>query len=182
MDIRNFLQKGALKRKASDAIEADTLSKEVCNERAEEIYYNDSSEDVCDERGDEDWNERGEEVGNESLHLNVEDLDDIGKLVDNNGRINTEKLVDQQKYNLLKTHFKPPKDFKFPLRQFGKQMCGVSCSCIRGSFVYSKVDDSIWCVSCALFAENSELKACESFVNVGFRNIINPLVHSSNVL
>ena len=78
--------------KASDSIETDAQIKEVYTEKVEEI---------C----------------NESLHSNIEYFQDIG---DDNGNLEAEKLADQLKYKLLKTHTRLLKVFKFPLRQLGQ--------------------------------------------------------------
>ena len=78
-----------IKRKASDSIETDAQIKEVYTEKVEEI---------C----------------NESLHSNIKYFQDIGD--DNGNNIEAEKLADQLKYKLLKTHTRLLKVFKFPLR------------------------------------------------------------------
>ena len=104
-----------IKRKASDSIETDAQIKEVYTEKVEEI---------C----------------NESLHSNIEYFQDIG---DDNGNLEAEKLADQLKYELLKTHTRLLKVFKFPLRQVGPaNVLYISLAFIRSSIVYYKVDVS----------------------------------------
>ena len=98
-----------IKRKASDSIETDAQIKEVYTEKVEEI---------C----------------NESLHSNIEYFQDIG---DDNSNLEAEKLADQLKYKLLKTHTRLLKVFKFPLRQLGQQMCGAYLLHLLGAPLYT---------------------------------------------
>ena len=70
----------------------------------------------------------------EVLHSHIEYYQDID---DKNGRLKTEKLADQLKYKLLKTYSRLLKDFKFPLRQLGQQMCGAYLLHLLGAPLYT---------------------------------------------
>ena len=99
------------KRKASDSIETDAQIKEVYTEKIEE---------VC----------------NKSLHSNIEYFQDIG---DNNGRLQTEKLAEQLKYELLKTHPRLlAESFQVSSQAVGPaNVWCISLAFIKGSIVYS---------------------------------------------
>ena len=101
----------------------------------------------------------------------TENIDDIGLFLDN-GRFDANCLSDKQKYFLLKHHGNPPVNFEFPLTKFGKQSRKASHAHIKGTFVYSKQDDSIWCLHCALFVDFKQQKSIEKnhLVNIGFKN------------
>ena len=109
----------------------------------------------------ENYIERDEQVQDTASENDVL-FDDIGKLLDRNGKLEHSKLTDSIKYNLLKHHCCPPRDFKFPSSKFGKRMRKACHSQIKDTYVYSIVDDSIWCVCCAMFAENGKQNWYES--------------------
>ena len=132
---------------------------------------NDESDDEESENEDTFVEYETEEIndGEDLKHQEGDNFDDIGRLTNEKGKLDDTELTDSQKYS-LKHHFTPPPNFKFPLSTFRKQSRKASQPILKESYVFSAKDDSIWCVSCAVFTNISKQKLRESFANTGFKN------------
>ena len=73
---------------------------------------------------------------------------------------NLNNVTDEIKYNLLTNHFKPDSNYIFPVKFLhGKDRCLNFHWLIEYPFlVYSKINDSVCCLSCILFGENNKNK------------------------
>ena len=91
---------------------------------------------------------------------------DIGETVSLGG---LEKLFSHEKYSILKNHFKPYKTYVFP--KVHLHGCQRSCKIeyLHSSFVYSKKEDAVYCINCALFSPTDKQRALESFVTTGYK-------------
>ena len=78
-----------------------------------------------------------------------------------------DRLPDEQKYKLLKHHFRPPENFSFPdgcNRSFKNKWLETYSPWL----VYSLALDGGFCIACALFSMNRESKGI--LVNKPFKN------------
>ena len=91
---------------------------------------------------------------------------DIGEIVSLGG---LEKLSSHEKYSILKSHFKPYKTYVFP--KVHLHGCQRSCKIeyLHSRFVYSKKEDEVYCINCALFLPTDKRRALRSFVNTGYK-------------
>ena len=97
----------------------------------------------------------------------TEECDDIGLLLWQMPQHMVSKLPAELKYSLIINHFKPDHSFKFPSRYLD----GCNRSCQRKYleenpwFVYSKVEDGLFCLPCVLFSTKGDLGqfVCEKF-------------------
>ena len=80
-----------------------------------------------------------------------------------------EKLSSHEKYSILKNHFKPYKTYVFP--KVHLHGCQRSCKIeyFHSSFVYSKKEDAVHCIDCALFSPTDKRRALRSFANTGYK-------------
>ena len=102
---------------------------------------------------------------------------DIGEIVSLGG---LEKLSSHEKYSILKSHFKPYKTYIFSkVHLYG---CQRSCKIeyLHSSFVYSKKEDAVYCINCALFLPTNKRRALGSFVNNGYKGWNN--IHEKQTL
>ena len=92
---------------------------------------------------------------------------DIGEIVSLGG---LEKLSSHEKYSILKNHFKPYKTYVFP--KVHLHGCQRSCKIeyLHSSFVYSKKEDAVYCINCALFSPTDKQRALGSFANTGYKD------------
>ena len=92
----------------------------------------------------------------ESGCVNITDCDDIGLILRSFPQNHIRNLPPNSKYLIFANHFKPT---KFPSRYFDG--CNRSCQhkyLIENPwFVYSKVEDGIFCLPCVLFAAKDNL-------------------------
>ena len=87
-----------------------------------------------------------------------------------------EKLPSHEKYWILKNNFKPCKTF-VPLH--GRQRsCKIKY--LQSSFVYSKKEDAVYYINCALFLSTDKGRALGSFVNTGYKGWSN--IHEKQAL
>ena len=102
---------------------------------------------------------------------------DIGEIVSLGG---LEKLSSHEKYSILKNHFKPYKTYVFP--KVHLHGCQRSCKIeyLHSSFVYSKKEDAVYCINCALFSPTDAQRALGSFVNTGYKGWNN--IHEKQTL
>ena len=91
---------------------------------------------------------------------------DIGKIMQ---AIKIEKtsLSDHEKYLISKNHFVPASNFEFPKSYL--HGCNRQCKneFLSDSFVYSKVDDAVYCLYCSLFVPNEKRSTLGAFVTGG---------------
>ena len=109
--------------------------------------------------------------------ITVSSCYDIGEIVSLGG---LEKLSSHEKYSILKSHFKPYKNYVFP--KVNLHGCQRSCKIeyLHSSFVYSKKEDAVYCISCALFLPTDKRRALGSFVNIGYKGWNN--IHEKQTL
>ena len=102
---------------------------------------------------------------------------DIGQMVSLSG---LEKLSSHEMYSILKNHFKPYKTYAFP--KVYLHGCQRSCKIeyLYSSFVYSKKEDAVYCINCALFLPTDKRRALGSFVNTGYKGWNN--IHDKQTL
>ena len=79
------------------------------------------------------------------------------------------KLSSQEKCSILKKHFKPKKTYVFPKVHLYRSQRSRKIGCLRSSFVYSKKEDAIYSISCALFSPTDKVITLVSFVNTGYK-------------
>ena len=91
-------------------------------------------------------------------------------------------LPDHEKYLILKNHFVPDEQYQFPKTL--KHGCQRSCSLshLKQSFVYSKMQNSVHCIYCALFISKEKRNKLSSFVNHGYSEWHNILEKESRHL
>ena len=86
-------------------------------------------------------------------------LDDIGALLRMMPLSSIRSLPPEKKYLILTKHFRPGSNFKFPSRYFDG--CNRSCQYKylqeNPWFVYSRVEDGLFCLPCVLFARIHDL-------------------------
>lgn len=100
---------------------------------------------------------------------NLDVCDDIGLALRSMSQSQIRNLPPERKYSLLINHFRPNSNYKFPSRFLGG--CNRACQhrylVDNPWFVYSKVEDGIFCLPCVLFATIEDLGqfVCEKFNN-----------------
>ena len=101
----------------------------------------------------------------------------IGDIVSLGG---LEKLSSHEKHSKLKNHFKPCKTYISP--KVHLHGCQSSCNneYLHSSFVYSKKENAIYCINCALFPSTDNQRALGSFVNTGYKGWNN--IHEKKTL
>ena len=89
-----------------------------------------------------------------SSEVDIETCDDIGLLLHSKQQRSIRNLSPHLKYTLLINHFRPNSGFKFPSRYLSgcNRACQHSYLVENPWFVYSKVEDGIFCLPCVLFA------------------------------
>ncbi len=101
--------------------------------------------------------------------IDVTKIDDIGFLLRSMPQHSIRTLPSKLKYSLSINHFRPKGSFKFPR----KYVDGCNRSCRHPYFVnnpwfvYSKVEDGIFCLPCVLFASGHDMGqfVCRKFDN-----------------
>ena len=102
-----------------------------------------------------------------NVSLDITKIDDIGMLLHSMDQNIIKNLSPKQKYSLMINHFKPDINYKFPSRY--ADGCNRSCQykyfIDNPWFVYSKMEDGIFCLPCVLFASRQNLGqfVCEKF-------------------
>ena len=78
-----------------------------------------------------------------------------------------EKLSSNEKYSILKNHFKANKTYIF--QNVHLHGCQSSCKIeyLTSSSVYSKKEDVVYCINCALVSPSDKRRTLGSFVNTG---------------
>ena len=89
------------------------------------------------------------------------------------------KLFSYEKYSIRKNHFKTYKNI-FP--KVNLHGCQRSCKIeyLHSSFVYSKKEDPVYCINCALFLLSEKPRGLGSFVNTGYKGWNN--IHEKQTL
>lgn len=86
-------------------------------------------------------------------------LDDVGALLRTMPLSSIRSLPPEKKYLILTKHFRPGANFKFPSRYLDG--CNRSCQYKylqeNPWFVYSRVEDGLFCLPCVLFARKDDL-------------------------
>ena len=86
-------------------------------------------------------------------------MDDIGALLQKMPQSSISNLPAPNKYFILTKHFRPGNNFKFPSRHLDG--CNRSCQYKylqeNPWFVYSKIEDGLFCLPCVLFARKEDL-------------------------
>ena len=89
-------------------------------------------------------------------HLNIR------KLVMNNEEFHD--FTEHEKYTILKNHFVPDEKFHFPKKELHGCNQSYKRDYVTNSFVYSKEEDSVYCIVCLLFVATDKRKGLISFV------------------
>ena len=108
---------------------------------------------------------------NESESENDDKKYDIGQILNGNVEIIRKKVTeldDTLKYKILCQHEVPDDYFKFPAKYLHGRNRKCQKSYIDFPFVYSKENDSVWCLPCALFVPYEKRGNLRKFVNCGF--------------
>ena len=102
---------------------------------------------------------------------------DIGEIVSLGG---LKKLSSREKYSVLKNHFKPYKNYVFPKIHLHGCQRSSKIECLHSSFVYSKKEDAVYCINCALFLPTDKRRTLGCFVNTGHKGWNN--IHEKQTL
>ena len=108
---------------------------------------------------------------NESESENDDKKYDIGQILNGNVEIIRKKVHRIRryvKYKILCQHEVPDDYFKFPAKYLHGRNRKCQKSYIDFPFVYSKENDSVWCLPCALFVPYEKRGNLRKFVNCGF--------------
>ena len=86
-------------------------------------------------------------------------LDDIGALLRTMSLSSIRSLPPEMKYLILTKHFRPGSNFKFPSRYLdvANRSCQYKYLQENPWFVYSRVEDVLFCLPCVLFARKHDL-------------------------
>ena len=82
---------------------------------------------------------------------------------DDVGLFNRSKLTNLDKIEILEHHFRPDRNYTFPLRQFKKQSRKFQFNWLKDFWwlVYSKCMDGGYCLPCFLFASKPDGRGCQ---------------------
>ena len=101
------------------------------------------------------------------MSIDVTAIDDIGVLLQSMPQSSIRQLTPKLKYTIFNNHFKPTSNYKFPSHYVDG--CNRSCQyqyfVDNPWFVYSKMENGIFCLPCVLFASKPDLG---QFVNEKF--------------
>ena len=107
------------------------------------------------------------------------DIETCGLLLHSKQQSSIRNLSPHLKYTLLINHFRPNSGFKFPSRYLSgcNRACQHSYLVENPWFVYSKVEDGIFCLPCVLFATSNDLG------QFGIRSLVNlsPIILRSTI-
>ena len=111
-------------------------------------------------------------------------INDIGKLLTTSEKFASSaiKLPAGQKYHLIKSHFVPPINYKFPTRFLHQCRRGFQSQYLSeySWMVYSPSVDGVFCKHCALMIPMHCRKDKGAFVNMPFINwhTVNDLINA----
>ena len=97
--------------------------------------------------------------GSESTHVVGMPAD---KVFDDVGLFVRSEIKEDEKIELMKKHFRPDQNFKFPLRQYKSRNLRFVFSWLKDFpwLVYSKAKDGGYCLPCVLFARKPDGRGC----------------------
>ena len=101
----------------------------------------------------------GSDTENESTsNICIDKCDDIGLLLRSMPQTSICNLPPEKKYSIFVNHFRPGESYKFPSRPLDgcNRACQYKYLKSNPHFVYSKAEDGIYCLPCALFANSSD--------------------------
>ena len=93
-------------------------------------------------------------AGLDSTGIDISKVDDIGVLLRSVSLRTVQAFSPKVKYSLYKNHFKPDTKLKFPSRRAdgNNRSCQLHYLVENPWFIYSKVEDGIFCLPCVFFA------------------------------
>lgn len=112
---------------------------------------------------------------------------DIGVVLTSKNSVleSVKALSDHEKYKIFKNHYKADSMSKFSPKEAHGCIRQCKLEYLHGTFVYSQVMDSVFCLCCALFVPYDNRKTLGAFVNKGYSHWNNILEkegkHSQNM-